>query len=460
MTLDATCAGLLPLLPEAETQPALRDEHGKWLSRDALRQRALTEAVTLRLPQKGLVFLRVTNRVPTVVALLAAAAAGHAIALIDANLEAAKFDALVAAYQPDLILSEGETVKTGLSGGPIAPELLLLLSTSGTTGSAKFVRLSAGNIAANAAQIAESLEIDTTDVGIGHLPLHYSYGLSVLTSHLAIGARVFLMEDAITSPSFWEKIADAGGTHFPGVPFHYTVLARFGLQVVPPCVRTFTQAGGALDSRFQQKVQAGVAERGQRFYVMYGQTEAAPRMTTLPAERFTEKLGSAGIALPGSRLAILDESGAELPSGATGQVHFYGPNVMLGYAKSRADMGLGDLSNGHLDTGDLGYLDAEGYLFLTGRTKRFAKIAGLRLGLDEIEKQIAAITPAATVDKGEKIIVFFEADVEADLKAHLKAIALEYKIPPISFATRRLDALPRFESGKINYARLKELSDV
>jgi acyl-coenzyme A synthetase/AMP-(fatty) acid ligase len=475
--LDPACAGLLPLLPEREDAPALRDEQtAKWITRGEVRRQALAVAAALNSPRKGLVFLLVSNRSATVTGLLGAAAAGHAVAPIDHGLDPSKVQALFDAYDPDFILSaapiSGLTARRVADDAvwlatleakdhtPIAADLLLLPSTSGTTGSSKFVRLSQGAVRSNARQIAQALGITDHDVGIGHLPLHYSYGLSVVTSHFACGAGVFLMDDALTGSDFWPKVHEAGGTHFPGVPFHYTVLARLGLGQVPPSVTTFTQAGGALDVHLQQKLQSGVAARGGRFFVMYGQTEAAPRMTTLPNSRFAAKIGSVGVALDQARLEIHDETGRRLPPNETGTVHFYGPNVMQGYALSRSDLGGGDELHGHLDTGDLGYLDSEGYLFISGRTQRFAKIAGLRLGLDEIEAQIAPIASIAALDQGEKISIFFEAGGEADLKAKLKAMAADYKILPASFVLHAVDALPRKASGKIDYARLKKLDDV
>jgi len=342
----------------------------------------------------------------------------------------------------------------------IAPELCLLLSTSGTTGSSKFVRLSYRAVTANAEQIATALRITAEDVAVEHLPVHYSYGFSVLASHLVRGAGVFLMDDSITAPSFWPKVQQARGTHFPGVPFHYTVLARFGLAHVPGSVQTFTQAGGALDLGLQRKLQGQIAARGGRFFVMYGQTEAAPRMTTLPSEDFGKKSGSVGVALKGGRLEIRDDDGHNLPANEIGTVHYTGPNVMLGYAVSRADLAAADELQGHLDTGDLGYLDADSFLFLSGRTQRFAKIGGLRLGLEDIERELAPIATVAALDKGERIAVFYETGDEAALRKKLKALTLEYKILPSSFLLRSIQSLPRMRSGKIDYARLKALTDV
>jgi acyl-CoA synthetase (AMP-forming)/AMP-acid ligase II len=227
--------------------------------------------------------------------------------------------------------------------------------------------------------------------------------------------------------------------------------------MAPDCVKVFTQAGGALDLRVQTKVHEWAAQRGGQFFVMYGQTEASPRMATLQHADHSRKAGSVGVALAGGRFSIVDDKGAALPADAVGTVVYEGPNVMLGYAMSRADLGKGDEMNGRLETGDLGRLDADGFLYLTGRTKRFAKIAGYRLGLDEIEKELFAVCPVACLDLGEKIAVAHEQESETALKARVRELADSYKVPSSSFALRRIAQIPRASSGKIDYARLKDL---
>ena len=299
-------------------EPAARDDRRDvWLTRGEIRTASLELAENIASERKRLVFLFCGNTCETLIGLLAAAAAGHAVALIDPSLAEDKLSALIEAYQPEFVLSTpdiGERLRdqSGASGEwrsyesragvvewiardagatsvDINPALQLLLSTSGTTGSQKYVRLSRDAIVANAGQIAEALAIDERSIGIAHLPLHYSYGLSVVTSHLAAGGRVYLVNDSITSPSFWSKIANVGGSHFPGVPFHYAALARLGASLVPDSVKAFTQAGGALDPRIQAKIHDWATLRGGRFFVMYGQTEASPRMTTLQHADFSRK---------------------------------------------------------------------------------------------------------------------------------------------------------------------------
>jgi acyl-CoA synthetase (AMP-forming)/AMP-acid ligase II len=487
--LDLSCGGLLPLIRPLEASRAVYDDrNGSWLTRDELRAASLDLAERIASERKRLVFLFCGVNSETLIGLLGAAAAGHATALIDPLVPEDVLTGLIEAYQPELVLGAGgigeklpavandaETSGSfdcragviewlardgGSSFPPIDPALQLLLSTSGTTGSQKYVRLSRDAVIANARQIAEALSIDEQSVGIAHLPLHYSYGLSVVTSHLTSGGRLCLINDSITSPSFWSKIENVGGSHFPGVPFHYVALARLGAGLVPESVKVFTQAGGALDLRVQTKIRDWAAQRDGRFYVMYGQTEASPRMATLQHADHVRKAGSVGVALAGGQFSIVDDHGAPLPADAVGTVVYEGPNVMSGYALSRADLDKGDEMKGRLETGDLGRLDAEGFLYLTGRTKRFAKIAGYRLGLDEIEQELFAVCPVACLDLGEKIAVAHEQESETALKARVRELADSYKVPSSSFALRKVTQIPRASSGKIDYARLKDLVSV
>jgi acyl-CoA synthetase (AMP-forming)/AMP-acid ligase II len=487
--LDFSCGGLLPLIAPLEAAPAICDDRGDIsLTREDVRSASLRLAEQIASERKRLVFLFCGANSETVIGLLAAAAAGHATALIDPSLPEDRLKGLIEAYQPELVLGArgfGEKLRavadatadlrslkspagaiqwiareTEPPSAPIDPALELLLSTSGTTGSRKYVRLSGDAVVANARQIAEALAIDELSAGVAHLPLHYSYGLSIATSHLAVGGRICLINDSITSPSFWSKIAKVGGSHFPGVPFHYAALARLGPGIIPDSIKVFTQAGGALDPRIQARIHEWATLRGGRFFVMYGQTEASPRMTTLQHADFSCKAGSVGVALAGGRVSIVDDEGAPLPAGAVGTVVYEGPNVMLGYAMSRSDLGKGDELKGRLETGDLGRVDAEGFLYVTGRTKRFAKIAGYRLGLDEIEQELFAVCSVACLDLGEKIAVVHEQESETALKSRLRELAASYKVPPSSFALRRIAQIPRGASGKIDYAQLKDALSV
>ena len=487
--LDFSCGGLLPLIAPLEARPALRDDRSEnWLTREDIRAASLRLAEQIASDRKRLIFVLCGNNCGTVIGFLAAAAAGHAIALIDPSLPADKLKGLVEAYEPELVLGThdvsellrdltdasarwrsfespgGDIEWMARHGGSpsveINPALRLILSTSGTTGGQKYVRLSRNAIVANAAQIAEALDIGQDSTGIAHLPLHYAYGLSVVTSHLAAGGRVYLVTDSIGSPSFWAKISAAGGSHFPGVPFHYAaldaVLAQLGAGAVPDSVKVFTQAGGALYTRVQAEIHELATSRDGRFFVMYGQTEASPRMSTLQHSDFLRKVGSVGAALPGGRLSIVDDEGTPLPTNQVGAVVYEGPNVMMGYAMSRSDLSKGNELNGRLETGDLGRLDPDGFLYLVGRTKRFAKIAGNRLGLDEIENDLSTVCSVVCLDLGDEIAVIHDQESEAALISRIRELVGDYRIPVSSFSLLRTAQIPRGANGKVDYSQLRD----
>jgi len=445
----------------------LLDDGGVWWTYADFVREAASMATPLRSRRGRLAFLSVANDKASAAALLAAWSAGLAVALLDPALDARAYDRLLSsfrpeiAFRPDVGFTATEYSSDRPAGGaPMWRGANICLSTSGTTGTTKFVRLSESGVLANARQIAEVLHIEPDDVAVAHLPLHYSYGLSVLLSHLERGAAVFLTELKVTSPELNEKVTSAGGTHFPGVPFHYTVLARLGLdRMLPPCVRTFTQAGGHLDRRFRETVHQQAMARGARFYVMYGQTEASPRMTTLASEIFAEKPDSVGRAMPGARIEIVDDDGAALPSGAIGQVVYYGPNVMYGYATTRDCLSKDNEMHGRLETGDMGRLDDDGDLYIVGRNQRFAKIAGLRIGLDEVERRLKPDFDVALVPDVEKVIVFSAPSpaISETVGQRLARLADEYRIPARSFVIKEVAAIPILPSGKIDFARLREL---
>jgi acyl-CoA synthetase (AMP-forming)/AMP-acid ligase II len=454
---DETCRGLLPVIPELEGGIAIYETSGAPLwTRGELRTEAMAWARTLAAPKPGLVFLLCRNTPDTVAALLGALAAGHVAALLDADIAPAALQPLKEAFSPDFVVGPAGTEITGEQVGAIQADHAILLSTSGTTGSSKFVRLSAANLRANADQIAAALHIGPQDIAAAHLPLHYSYGLSVLTSHLRQGAAVFLWSGSIATPEFWAAARQARATHLPGVPFHYDFLARGDLErLLPASMRTLTQAGGPLSPRLQTRMHEKLEAIGGRFYVMYGQTEASPRISTLPHESLPAKLGSVGVAMAGGQLSVIDEHGDAAPAGAVGRILYQGPNVMMGYAQARADLGLGDVEGGRLETGDLGRLDEDGFLFLTGRVKRFAKLHGLRLGLDEVEGRFREAGEVAALDGGDRILLF--TPQPGAVNAVVAAVADEYKIRSADFRVLEVADLPRKSSGKIDYAALEAL---
>lgn len=440
-----------------------------------MRDRVQAAATVLRQHDRSLAFCFCSSEVGTVVAYLAAIEAGHAVALLDANLGEEPRASLLTRYRPELVLSplggrpSGQAYKAiegaDLSflaevrsgdrrGAALHPELALLLSTSGSTGSPKFVRLSLANLTSNAASIIAALRITKEDRAIATLPFHYSYGLSVLNTHLVAGGSIVLPSTTMLEPAFWSMMERHGCTSFAGVPYTYEMLARVGFEKrIPLALRTMTQAGGKLRTELVERYHRHMSSLQGQFFVMYGQTEATARIACLPSTMLPAKLGAAGRAVPGGVITI-DMQGQ--PEGArSGEIVYSGPNVMMGYASSREDLALGDELQGTLRTGDLGYLDEDGILYITGRSRRIAKVFGLRVNLDEVEALLRHLGPIAAVAADDRIRIYCEFHDEDAIKTARAHLSSFLRVHHAALEFRRLASLPLNANGKIDYPRLQ-----
>lgn len=326
--------------------------------------------------------------------------------------------------------------------------MAVLLSTSGSTGSPRLVRLSYSALQENASSIAVYLGLNKAERPITTLPMHYSYGLSVINSHLAVGATLVLNTDSVISRSFLERLKIQGVTSLSGVPYTYQMLWRTGFfNQELPHLRTLTQAGGRLDEKLLRLLSGYASTTGRRFFVMYGQTEACARISYVPPDCLNKKIGSIGVPIPGGKLEVEAE---------TGELIYYGSNVMLGYAECRSDLALGDENQGCLRTGDLGWVDDDGFYYVTGRIKRFIKISGNRIGLDEVENalQVELGMPIAVGGSDDSLIVWVEnsnVEVPKFVREYLRK---HYSIHPTMCVIKLMQKLPLLPTGKKNYSAL------
>ncbi len=439
-----------------------------------------TDAVTPLGGSKEVLFLLSRNDRFTVSTYAGALLRGHAVALLDARSPVTLTKDILATYMPAWLgcptgdgdrlrdagvpvqsvrpVAGGELVRTGYAQRPPPhPDLAVMLSTSGTTGSTKFVRLSYRNVSANAMSIAGYLRLTARERPVTSLPLHYSFGLSVLNSHWLSGAAVVLTDDSVMQASFWDTFGAQRCTSLAGVPFTYQMLERVGFRNMEiPDLRTLQQAGGALDRRLITIYAEFMASRGGRFFVMYGQTEATARMAYLPPGRLPDKLGSVGVAVPEGRLSIETDNHTSNSGQATGEVVYEGPNVMMGYASGAQDLGLGDQLRGVLRTGDIGYLDGDGFLFLVGRSKRIAKVFGVRVNLDELEAVLRERGPAAVVGRDDAIWGFCGFGTDRTVQELAQAMARDFKLQHGTFRLRRVEAIPTTSSGKTDYRQVEQ----
>ncbi|SDC07953.1 non-ribosomal peptide synthetase [Actinokineospora iranica] len=386
---------------------------------------------------RRLVLVAAGNAVEPIVAYLAALRAGHPVLLAAPD----RVDALVEAYDPDVVVRDDLRERRAGSAHDLHPDLALLLSTSGSTGSPKLVRLSAANVQANAEAIATYLDIRDTDRAATTLPMHYCYGLSVLNSNLLRGAAVLLDDRSVVDPGFWADFRARGGTSVHGVPHTFDLLDRAGFGDLDlPSLRYVTQAGGRLAPE-RVRHYARLAERGGwRFYVMYGQTEATARMAYLPSELAAARPEAIGVPIPGGSFEIR-------PSG---ELVYRGPNVMLGYARTPADLALGATLDA-LPTGDLARRADDGLYEVIGRASRFVKPFGLRVDLDEVERVLAAAGFRAAV-AGDDTAITLGLVSGQDSAAAAALVRRKVGLPEVH--VREFAALPRLATGKVDYAAI------
>lgn len=436
---------------------------GGGLTYAELSERVEEGAASLRRETKGLALVPCRNDIPSVLAYLAALEAGHAAALVDADASDDSIADLVRRYGPDWVLRRDSGAVDWLGGdhrleatgaletGSIHADLALLLATSGSTGSPKFVRLSHRALTSNAEAIAHGLALRSDEIALASLPIHYSYGLSILNSHLAVGATCILTDRGPLDRSYWDLVRGERCTSSAGVPYTYQVLQRLRFDRMElPELRTMTQAGGRLDPRRVEYFADIMETRGGAFVTMYGQTEATARIAIMPRGWARRTPDGVGRVVENGSIAI-DAAPAE----RDGEIVFRGPSVMMGYATARTDLAHGDVLGGTLRTGDIGYQDGDGILHVTGRIKRIAKICGTRIGLDQVEHLAAPVwASVAAIERSDRILVFCEGADQETVEAMASRLRDTIRIHPSAISVETIDRIPRTPSGKIDYGGL------
>lgn len=435
---------------------ALHATGGVAVSYANLREQSLALAAQLG-PVRQLVLLQADNSVATLVQYLACLAANHAIILVNADLPAATCQRLLADYQPHWWLTP-TSVPRCLHSRPLAmlPELAVMLTTSGSTGAAKLVRLSEANLLANAESIVAYLGMRAGDQALTALPFAYSYGLSVIHSHLLCGASLVLTNDSPLQRGFWDCLKQFPVTQLVGVPYSYQIYEQLRLRRQSwPHLRILTQAGGRMPPERVRDYAEWAQAQGIEFYVMYGQTEATARISYLPPAQALAHPDSIGIPIPGGELLLLDEAGEILPlqHGVEAELGYRGPNVMLGYAESLAGLAAPAIAP-LLRTGDLGYCSADGLWHITGRLKRQIKLSGVRWQLDALERQCREQgweLVACGQDQALRVACLEAAQV-AEIGRYLQQ---QLGLHPSLFRVAQLADWPRTAAGKPDYPALQ-----
>jgi len=453
---------------------AVVDEYGQRLTYAQLAEEGL--ALCAAAKERCLVMQLCQNTLGSLLGYAGFLEGGIVPVLLGADMNREAFEALYQAYAPKFLWVPVafkhpgclpvykrfgyHLLRTAFAGGnPLHPDLALLLTTSGSTGSPKFVRQSYGNIRANTDSIVEYLALTAAEKPITTLPMHYTYGLSILNTHLDVGATLLLTDKGIAQKDFWRFFREEGATSFGGVPYTYEMLDRMRFtRMELPSLAVMTQAGGKLLPALHRNLAEWCLDTGRKFIVMYGQCEATARMAYLPWEQSLTKAGAMGIAIPGGRFELIDESGAIIAKPyTTGELRYYGNNVTLGYAESAADLPLGDERNGVLDTGDMAQTDEDGYFTIVGRKKRFLKLFGNRVNLDEVERLVKTAFPDADVACGgvdDQLCLF--ATQEDRLPAMRAFLIEKMNLSPAAFRVQAVGQIPKNEAGKTLYKELEQ----
>lgn len=421
------------------------------------------DTITAKIPRRSLCLLLVGNDVSSVSSYFALLRKACPVILMGKNTEESLIRRMKQTYRPAFVIAGGTSEDQKGAPAELYSNLGLLLSTSGSTGAQKLVRLSYDNLQANCDSIVEYLELTEQERPITTLPMEYTYGLSVIHSHAAVGASIILTDRAFVDPKFWELVENQGATSMAGVPYSYEMLHRLRIERMDlPKLRTLTQAGGHLKTELQETIGTWARESGRRLFVMYGQTEATARMSYVPPRRCLDKVGSIGIPVPGGRIELLGTEGESITEPMeNGELIYYGANVSLGYASCREDLAKGDENKGRLETGDIAYRDEEGYFYITGRKKRFIKLYGKRISLDQIQEDLQEAFDTADIvctgNDDQGVTVWrTQQTAEADPERLEQVFWDRWGIRGDKVHLSTIDGIPRNASGKIIYAKLKQ----
>jgi long-chain acyl-CoA synthetase len=426
---------------------------------------------------RSLIFILTGNNMASLAAYCSSIQNGHVPLLINADINIDLLNELVERYQPNYLFMPRKT-DINVAGyerplfdnvdyhlirqsifvkHTLHPDLSLLLSTSGSTGNPKLIRLSEANIDSNMMAIASYLNLSAEDRVITTLPMNYTYGLSIINSHLYVGASIVLTDASVVDKQFWQLFEKHRPTSLNGVPYTYQLLKRLLKPHHLGHLRYMTQAGGRLGSLLQEYFAKLTQEHNVDLYVMYGQTEATARMAYLVPSRVLDKLDSIGQAIPGGRFELVDDQGHVITSPHTlGELVYYGPNVSMGYALTLEDLSLADQWQGRLSTGDLAMIDEEGFYFIQGRKNRYVKVYGVRVNLDDIEKELVRIVNTMDIAvTGIEDQIYVYSIEEMDSSA-VSEVATKFNLHPSVFRAKEISEIPKNSAGKTMYSSLNE----
>lgn len=411
---------------------------------------------------RGVCLIACDRNVETVAAYIGCLRQGIVPILVDAGLSVDLINNIADQYQVETILHPRPLKSNAYSNDGtfgvfnvfrsknptdilVNDQLTLVLPTSGSTGDPKCVRLNSVNIDSCTKEIVRYLNIDKDRISISSLPFHYTYGLSILHCALETRSKMVLTGLPLIDKEFWSLMEKNQVTDLSGVPFMFEVLRRITLSPkILKNLKCVTQAGGRLDTKYIDYFINLFGKKDISYFTMYGQTEASPRISYVPPERALTKLGSVGIALDIGRFYT-----DAVDAVSEGELIYEGPNVCMGYAFNREDLSKPDSNKGILKTGDIATIDNEGFATIVGRKKRFVKVYGSSVNLDDLESKLKAKSfDTAVIGRDDKIIVLTANHDTAGIKNYLHSFV---NFPPRAIKIIEIDEIKYSGVGKPDY---------
>ena len=433
------------------------------------------ENFIVNIKKRSLVFLICSNNLETIVGYLGFIKSNCVTTLIDEKTDVGLLLNIILKYKPNYIFIS-DSKRLTLNGYSteysffnynllkrnkekiikLHDDLMILISTSGSTGSTKFVRQSYLNLKSNTEAIAKYLKVSCSDNAITTLPISYVYGLSVINTHLQNGAIITLNNSSVFQKQFWKNLYENKVTNFAGVPYTYEIIEKLDLEKFNlKYLKYTTQAGGKLQIKTVKNIISKYEQLNLKLLIMYGAAEATARMTYLSWNDVKKKPESIGKAIPGGLIWIEDEKGKKINTyNQNGEIIYKGSNVSYGYAKNISDLSKGNDNNSILRTGDLGYKDKDKFYYLVGRKDRVIKVHGLRVNLSEVEEIILNFGIKSMCLKGgnNKILVYIKVrNKSEELKKYLSS---KINLHPSSFLINKIKEFPLNKNYKISYNKL------
>tara|TARA_B100002051_G_scaffold58336_1_gene54269 strand:+ start:530 stop:1930 length:1401 start_codon:yes stop_codon:yes gene_type:complete len=451
---------------------AVTTEEGKNISYKELLKETDKLKKFLDTKNKSLVFLIGKNNLETIISYISSIHSDHAVALLDEKIDSELLENLIIKYRPDFVISEkNKKIKSqefslfsdyynfkilknkNSVNKNINKNLLFLISTSGSTGSSKFVRISFENTQNNLLSILKYLPINEKDVTITTLPISYVYGLSIFNTHLYQGARIVLNEKSVIEKRFLNLLEKEKVTSFGGVPYTFSIIDRVHKNKINfDSLKYVTQAGGKMNEKLLKNIMDLFKSNNKKFISMYGAAEATARMSYLDWKYAEDKFGSIGKPIAGGEFSLENNNGQKInETNVEGELIYKGNNVCLGYANHISDLSLGDINKGILKTGDIALKDKDDFFYLKGRKDRYVKIFGLRLNLDELEELVSnyGVENICKFDTENKINILIKENTNNFNL--IKYISGKLSLHPNVFSIKKVNQFPMTKNLKIKY---------